>query len=175
MMKLLLTSLASFAALSLTGCATSSNEAQKNDAHSMFSPKPQEFQVSLEEEYIGGERPSSVQKLINLGVYGGGSVANFTDIINVGVGDESMYHKGIKFSYASNGHVFWINGTYYPDFDLLSKPDTTSSITFELNMVLHNDSLSCMPLFPKGEKMNNNFHDKKLVQLSSAKLCVKRL
>lgn len=29
MMKLLLTSLASFAALSLTGCATSSNEAQK--------------------------------------------------------------------------------------------------------------------------------------------------
>lgn len=110
-----------------------------------------------------------------MGVYGGGSVANFTDIINVGVGDASMYHKGIKFSNASNGHVFWINGTYYPDFDLLSKPDTTSSITFELNIVLHNDSLSCMPLFPKVEKMLNNFHDKKLVQLSSAKLCVKRL
>ncbi|EGQ8013395.1 hypothetical protein HFM15_001664, partial [Vibrio cholerae] len=60
MMKLLLTSLASFAALSLTGCATSTNEAQKNDAHSIFRPKPQEFQVSLQEEYIGGEKPTSV-------------------------------------------------------------------------------------------------------------------
>lgn len=28
----------------------------------MFYPKPQEFQVSLEEKYIGGERPTSVQK-----------------------------------------------------------------------------------------------------------------